>query len=175
MQLHSFRLLFAVCIMRAYISFCDQACFLCKQKHRLWRCIRCPIAFHEKCVPFPENVVYFHDRPGEAICWRHPDLTDWGPEKVYLFPCSPKFPWFLYYFHCSRINIHADHFDLLFVITASIFYIYISWTMPGNGKIWDCSSYSFDSVTHNTTNSSIWYTTNGYQSQKDQPNRPLLL
>ncbi|KAL8493126.1 hypothetical protein ACS0TY_024365 [Phlomoides rotata] len=61
---------------------CPQhACFLCKQKYHLWRCIRCPIAFHDKCAPFPEHVVYFPDRPGEAICWRHPDLTDRGSEK----------------------------------------------------------------------------------------------
>ncbi|KAL0340165.1 UNVERIFIED_CONTAM: Histone-lysine N-methyltransferase ASHR3 [Sesamum radiatum] len=54
-------------------------CFLCKQKNRLWRCIRCPIACHDKCAPFPEHVVHFPDQPGEAICWRH--STDWRLEK----------------------------------------------------------------------------------------------
>ncbi|KAK6136264.1 hypothetical protein DH2020_029995 [Rehmannia glutinosa] len=62
---------------------CPQhACFLCKQKNHLWRCIRCPIACHEKCAPFPENVIHFPDRPGEAICWKH--HTDWRMEKHQL-------------------------------------------------------------------------------------------
>ncbi|KAI3444068.1 hypothetical protein Pfo_000733 [Paulownia fortunei] len=59
---------------------CPQhACFLCSQKNHLWRCIRCPIACHDKCAPFPEHVIHFPDRPGEAICWRH--HADWRLEK----------------------------------------------------------------------------------------------
>ncbi|KAL8040907.1 hypothetical protein ABFX02_10G130600 [Erythranthe guttata] len=59
---------------------CPQhACFLCEKKNHLWRCIRCPIACHDKCAPFPENVINFPDRPGEAICWRHD--ADWRLDK----------------------------------------------------------------------------------------------
>ncbi|KAL6525409.1 Histone-lysine N-methyltransferase ashr3 [Orobanche hederae] len=59
---------------------CPQhACFLCNQKNHLWRCIRCPIACHDKCAPFPGHVIKYPDRPGEAICWRHP--ADWHQEK----------------------------------------------------------------------------------------------
>ncbi|XP_011069815.1 histone-lysine N-methyltransferase ASHR3 [Sesamum indicum] len=61
-------------------------CFLCKQKNRLWRCLRCPIACHDKCAPFPEHVVHFPDQPGEAICWRHP--TDWRLEKKHGVPAK---------------------------------------------------------------------------------------
>ncbi|KAL3824670.1 hypothetical protein ACJIZ3_020699 [Penstemon smallii] len=65
---------------------CPQhACFLCKQKNHMWRCMRCPIASHDKCAPFPEHVIHFPDRPGEAICWRHP--TDWRLEK-HLVPSN---------------------------------------------------------------------------------------
>ncbi|XP_022882783.1 histone-lysine N-methyltransferase ASHR3 isoform X2 [Olea europaea var. sylvestris] len=64
---------------------CPQhACFLCKQKNRLWRCIRCPMASHDKCAPFPEHVIRFPDRPQEVICWRHP--TDWHLEKKQEVP-----------------------------------------------------------------------------------------
>ncbi|KAH6818540.1 SET domain group 4 [Perilla frutescens var. frutescens] len=59
---------------------CPQhACFLCKQKNHLWRCIRCPIACHDKCAAFPEHVVHIPDQPGEVICWKHP--IDWHLEK----------------------------------------------------------------------------------------------
>ncbi|KAM7472886.1 hypothetical protein LguiA_011069 [Lonicera macranthoides] len=59
---------------------CPQhACFLCKQKFNLWKCVSCELASHEKCTPFPEYVVQLHNRPGQAICWRHP--TDWHMEK----------------------------------------------------------------------------------------------
>ncbi|KAL3642994.1 hypothetical protein CASFOL_013809 [Castilleja foliolosa] len=59
---------------------CPQhACFLCNQKNHLWRCMKCTIACHDKCVPFPEHVLKFPDRPGEAICWRH--TANWHQEK----------------------------------------------------------------------------------------------
>ncbi|KAK4479452.1 hypothetical protein RD792_014966 [Penstemon davidsonii] len=67
---------------------CPQhACFLCKQKNHMWRCVRCPMASHDKCAPFPEHVIHFPDRPGEAICWRHP--TDWRLEKKHIFSLLP--------------------------------------------------------------------------------------
>ncbi|KAL2458221.1 Histone-lysine N-methyltransferase ASHR3 [Abeliophyllum distichum] len=66
---------------------CPQhACFLCKRKNHLWRCIRCPMASHDKCTPFPEHVIRFLDRPEEAICWRHP--TDWRLEKKHEVPAT---------------------------------------------------------------------------------------
>ncbi|CAA0814687.1 Histone-lysine N-methyltransferase ASHR3 [Striga hermonthica] len=59
---------------------CPQhVCFLCNQKIHLLKCIRCATACHDKCVPFPEYVMKFSDRPGEVICWRHPG--DWHQEK----------------------------------------------------------------------------------------------
>ncbi|GER39502.1 histone-lysine N-methyltransferase ASHR3 [Striga asiatica] len=63
--------------LTSYVS--HQACFLCNQRFRFWKCIRCAMACHDKCVPFPEYVVKFPDRPGEAICWRH--SADWHQEK----------------------------------------------------------------------------------------------
>lgn len=68
---------------------CPQhACFLCKQKNHLLRCIRCPIACHDKCAAFPEHVVHIPDQPGEVICWKHP--TDWRLEKHKLPPNNMK-------------------------------------------------------------------------------------
>ncbi|KAK6135630.1 hypothetical protein DH2020_030641 [Rehmannia glutinosa] len=77
-------------LKKAYISdiYFVQACFLCKQKNHLWRCIRCPIACHEKCAPFPENVIHFPDRPGEAICWKHP--TDWRSTNISANPIGSQ-------------------------------------------------------------------------------------
>ncbi|XP_063950054.1 histone-lysine N-methyltransferase ASHR3 [Daucus carota subsp. sativus] len=50
---------------------CPQhACFLCKDKNQLLRCIRCELAWHEKCAAFPEYVTHLRNQPGKAICWR---------------------------------------------------------------------------------------------------------
>ncbi|GMH16616.1 hypothetical protein Nepgr_018457 [Nepenthes gracilis] len=58
---------------------CPQhACFLCKQKF-FWRCIRCGLASHDKCAPWPDKVVHLNDQPGWAICWRH--RKDWRFEQ----------------------------------------------------------------------------------------------
>ncbi|CAD5179930.1 unnamed protein product [Musa acuminata subsp. malaccensis] len=58
---------------------CPQhGCFVCKQK-AYWRCVRCTMAAHTKCAPWPANVIYFKNRPGRAICWRH--SSDWRLEK----------------------------------------------------------------------------------------------
>ncbi|XP_073018313.1 histone-lysine N-methyltransferase ASHR3 [Primulina eburnea] len=66
---------------------CPQhACFLCKQRNHIWRCVVCPIASHDKCSPFPENVFHFPDRPGKAICWRHP--SDWRLEMKREVPAN---------------------------------------------------------------------------------------
>ncbi|KAK9100058.1 hypothetical protein Scep_023488 [Stephania cephalantha] len=54
------------------------ACFICRQKG-YWRCIRCFIASHTKCAPWPDKVRYFRSQLRRAVCWRHP--TDWRFEK----------------------------------------------------------------------------------------------
>ncbi|XP_010687654.2 histone-lysine N-methyltransferase ASHR3 [Beta vulgaris subsp. vulgaris] len=54
---------------------CPQhACFICKQKF-FWRCVRCEVASHDKCAAWPEKVIRVSERPGWAVCWRHP--KDW--------------------------------------------------------------------------------------------------
>ncbi|KAF3452908.1 hypothetical protein FNV43_RR03341 [Rhamnella rubrinervis] len=68
------------------IGFCNpkkfkcpqHACFICKQKLH-WRCVRCPIASHDKCAAWPDEVIHLKDQPGKAICWRHP--TDWRLDR----------------------------------------------------------------------------------------------
>ena len=54
--------------------FGKQECFICKQRLH-WKCIRCTIASHDKCAPWPDKVMHLNNQPGKAICWRHP--TDW--------------------------------------------------------------------------------------------------
>ncbi|KAJ7955686.1 Histone-lysine N-methyltransferase [Quillaja saponaria] len=56
----------------------QHACFICKQKLN-WRCVRCTIAAHDKCAPWPEAVMHLKDQPGRAVCWRHP--TDWRLDR----------------------------------------------------------------------------------------------
>ncbi|XP_019414209.1 PREDICTED: histone-lysine N-methyltransferase ASHR3 [Lupinus angustifolius] len=59
---------------------CPQhACFLCKQKLHLLRCVRCTMAFHHKCAPWPDEVVHLKDHPGQAVCWKHP--SDWRLDR----------------------------------------------------------------------------------------------
>ncbi|KAK4712878.1 hypothetical protein R3W88_018785 [Solanum pinnatisectum] len=59
---------------------CPQhVCYVCNKKIHLWRCIRCPLASHDKCAAFPEHVVHLNDQPGRVICWKHP--SDWRLEK----------------------------------------------------------------------------------------------
>ncbi|KAL9224144.1 hypothetical protein vseg_000210 [Gypsophila vaccaria] len=58
---------------------CPQhACFLCKQKF-FWRCVRCEVASHDKCAAWPEEVIHLSERPGWAVCWRHP--KDWQQDQ----------------------------------------------------------------------------------------------
>ncbi|KAF1892425.1 hypothetical protein Lal_00010890 [Lupinus albus] len=67
---------------------CPQhACFLCKQKLHLLRCVRCTMAFHHKCAPWPDEVVHLKDHPGQAICWKHP--SDWRLDRKVNFFFSP--------------------------------------------------------------------------------------
>ncbi|KAK1403631.1 Histone-lysine N-methyltransferase ASHR3 [Heracleum sosnowskyi] len=65
---------------------CPQhACFLCKQKFQLLRCVRCELAWHAKCAAFPEHVMHLHE-PGQAICWKHP--TDWHQDNKLAVPIN---------------------------------------------------------------------------------------
>ncbi|KAL1548915.1 Histone-lysine N-methyltransferase ashr3 [Salvia divinorum] len=97
---------------------CPQhACFLCKQKNHLWRCIRCPIACHDKCAAFPEHVIRIPNQPGEVICWKHP--TDWRLEK-----------------HEVPANIMKDIFSLLpLPYTEQEFKIDINWKDQAETKL----------------------------------------
>ncbi|XP_042047676.1 histone-lysine N-methyltransferase ASHR3-like [Salvia splendens] len=97
---------------------CPQhACFLCKQKNHLWRCIRCPIACHDKCAAFPEHVVRIPNQPGEVICWKHPN--DWRLEK-----------------HEVPANITKDIFSLLpLPYTEQEFKIDINWKHQAETKL----------------------------------------
>ncbi|CAI0427655.1 unnamed protein product [Linum tenue] len=61
---------------------CPQhACFVCSQKLH-WRCVQCLNASHDKCAPWPDTIIHLIDRPGHAICWRHPD--DWRLASCFL-------------------------------------------------------------------------------------------
>ncbi|KAH7674912.1 Histone-lysine N-methyltransferase protein [Dioscorea alata] len=52
---------------------CPQhACFNCKKKSH-WRCVRCTMATHPHCSPWPMRSL--PNRPGWAVCWKHP--ADW--------------------------------------------------------------------------------------------------
>ncbi|KAG6427803.1 hypothetical protein SASPL_112050 [Salvia splendens] len=96
---------------------CGQACFLCKQKNHLWRCIRCLVASHDKCAAFPEHVVRIPNQPGEVICWKHP--TDWRLEK-----------------HEVPANITKDIFSLLpLPYTEQEFKIDINWKDQAETKL----------------------------------------
>ncbi|XP_042433222.1 histone-lysine N-methyltransferase ASHR3-like [Zingiber officinale] len=65
---------------------CPQhGCFICKQKGH-WRCVRCEVAAHAKCAPWPMNVIYLKNQPGRAVCWRH--SSDWRLEKEHADPTS---------------------------------------------------------------------------------------
>ncbi|XP_012071581.1 histone-lysine N-methyltransferase ASHR3 isoform X2 [Jatropha curcas] len=69
---------------------CPQhACFICKQKFH-WRCVRCSMASHDKCGPWPDRVIHLIDQQGRAVCWRHP--TNWRLDKKDVF-CRLPLPY----------------------------------------------------------------------------------
>lgn len=107
-----------VCTCRnAYMSCISnkQACFICKQRfcrQRLrWRCVCCPIASHDKCTAWPDEVMHLIGQPRRAVCWRHP--PDWRQERKvnFFFPSSVVF-FFL-------INLHWCYlvFTYFYVLT----------------------------------------------------------
>ncbi|KAK8543270.1 hypothetical protein V6N12_015830 [Hibiscus sabdariffa] len=53
-----------------------------------WRCVCCTMASHDKCSPWSDAVIHLKDKPGRAICWRHP--TNWRLDKKvnFFFPSS---------------------------------------------------------------------------------------
>ncbi|CAI0394233.1 unnamed protein product [Linum tenue] len=66
-------------------------CFVCSQRLQ-WRCVQCLNASHDKCAPWPDTVIHLINRPGSAICWRHPDdwrldrhPNDWRLDKKEIF------------------------------------------------------------------------------------------
>ncbi|XP_074371528.1 histone-lysine N-methyltransferase ASHR3-like isoform X3 [Apium graveolens] len=66
---------------------CPQhACFFCKRKFQLLRCVKCELAWHAKCSPSSEHVMLLPDQPGQAICWKHP--TDWHQENKLAVPMN---------------------------------------------------------------------------------------
>ncbi|CAA6671023.1 unnamed protein product [Spirodela intermedia] len=54
------------------------ACIICKQVG-FWHCIRCHIAAHTRCAPWPDSVISISKSKSQALCWRHP--ADWRLEK----------------------------------------------------------------------------------------------
>ncbi|KAK8637740.1 hypothetical protein V6N13_136203 [Hibiscus sabdariffa] len=62
-------------------------CFICRQRLQ-WRCVCCTMASHDKCSPWSDAVIHLKDKPGRAICWRHP--TNWRLDKKvnFFFPSS---------------------------------------------------------------------------------------
>ncbi|KAJ6731679.1 SET DOMAIN PROTEINS [Salix purpurea] len=60
-------------------------CFTCKGKFH-WRCVRCPVASHNQCAPWSDEVVCLKNQAGRAVCWRHP--TDWRLDKKHAVPTT---------------------------------------------------------------------------------------
>ena len=94
-------ILLLVKVLAHFTSFDEQACFICKQKLH-WRCVRCPIASHDKCAPWPDQVRHFESQPGKAVCWRHP--SDWRLDRKVKFS-FPLSIWFHYYYYLFEISI----------------------------------------------------------------------
>ncbi|KAJ7531076.1 hypothetical protein O6H91_14G031500 [Diphasiastrum complanatum] len=68
---------------------CPQhVCFACNNNHkgRLWRCQRCSTAVHENCSPWPDEMFFFDDKRGWAICWQHD--SNWRQEKQHRQPTN---------------------------------------------------------------------------------------
>ncbi|KAH9314627.1 hypothetical protein KI387_023254, partial [Taxus chinensis] len=53
-------------------------CMVCNSRQGLWRCVRCPVAVHRNCSPWPEAMIFLKERSRPAICWRHHE--DWRLE-----------------------------------------------------------------------------------------------
>ncbi|KAL2982673.1 hypothetical protein AAZX31_12G000200 [Glycine max] len=51
----------------------------CRFLKKLFRCVRCKIAFHSKCAPWSDSVLQLKDHLGHAVCWRHP--SDWRLDR----------------------------------------------------------------------------------------------
>ncbi|KAF2581557.1 hypothetical protein F2Q68_00006646 [Brassica cretica] len=64
-------------------------CFVCKQRTQ-WRCVKCPMAAHDKHAPWPNEILHMKDQPGRALCWRH--STDWRLDTKEVF-CQLPLPY----------------------------------------------------------------------------------
>ncbi|PRQ37685.1 putative histone-lysine N-methyltransferase transcription regulator SET family [Rosa chinensis] len=94
---------------------CPQhVCFICRQRLH-WRCVRCTIASHDKCAPWPDKVMHLIDRPGRAVCWRHP--ADWWQDRKHAVSAS---------------NIEEVFFRLPLPYTAEEFKIDLTWKHTEN-------------------------------------------
>ncbi|CAN8229886.1 unnamed protein product [Cochlearia groenlandica] len=60
-------------------------CFVCNRRPE-WKCVRCPMATHDKHSPWSEEVTLLKDQPGKAICWRHP--VNWRLDNKHAVPQS---------------------------------------------------------------------------------------
>ncbi|KAG0578310.1 hypothetical protein KC19_4G013600 [Ceratodon purpureus] len=54
---------------------CD-ACHYVQKNAKLYRCLHCPVAYHESCSPEGTNLL--EDIPGYLLCWKHDD--EWKNE-----------------------------------------------------------------------------------------------
>ncbi|GBG86447.1 hypothetical protein CBR_g41442 [Chara braunii] len=62
-----------------FCSACDE---LGPRNRMQFRCLKCPIAYHERCIP--DGTPLLTDMPGWFLCWRHEDdwksgEKDWEP------------------------------------------------------------------------------------------------
>ncbi|KAK9213535.1 hypothetical protein WN943_002923 [Citrus x changshan-huyou] len=77
------------CSLPFLVGAKKMACFICRQRLQ-WRCVRCTIASHDKCAPWPDRVIHLKDQPGRAVCWRHP--PKWLLDKQEVF-CRLPLPY----------------------------------------------------------------------------------
>lgn len=65
-------------------------CDTCRQfqkNAKLYRCLHCPVAYHESCSPEGTNLL--EDIPGYLLCWKHDE--EWKNEhKVCNFVCASE-------------------------------------------------------------------------------------
>ncbi|XP_017983302.1 PREDICTED: histone-lysine N-methyltransferase ASHR3 isoform X2 [Theobroma cacao] len=73
------------CVLPFLVGAKKSVCFVCRQRTQ-WRCVCCSMASHNKCAPWPDAVTHLEDKPGRAICWRHP--TNWRLDKKHAVPAT---------------------------------------------------------------------------------------
>ncbi|GMJ15620.1 ASH1-related 3, SET domain group 4 [Hibiscus trionum] len=81
---------FGILVLFLWLVICKvekgkRVCFVCRQRLQ-WRCVCCTMASHDKCSPWSDAVIHLKDKPGRAICWRHP--TNWRLDKKHAVPAT---------------------------------------------------------------------------------------